>query len=75
VVTFLNEVHFFDNDFYCFNSFLFLIIDHYQNLLKLAREYPDEPIVCIWFYIYPALIITKVDYLEVRILSLIELLL
>ncbi|CAF3830209.1 unnamed protein product [Rotaria sp. Silwood1] len=39
--------------------------EHYQHLLKLCREYPQEPVICVWFFLWPFLAFTRVDYLEI----------
>ena len=55
----------FSNDFNYFNLFPFS--DHFQTLVDFSHEYPNESVFCIWFFFFPAIIIKKVDYLEVCI--------
>ncbi|CAF1200926.1 unnamed protein product [Rotaria sordida] len=39
--------------------------EHYQYFLKYCREYSNEPIICIWFFLWPFLVFRRVDYLEI----------
>ena len=42
-----------------------LCSEHFQALLSFCREYPEEPVICIWFFLWPALVFHRVKYLEV----------
>ena len=51
-----------------FSAILYRIdvcLEHFQALLSFCREYPDEPVICIWFFLWPALIFHRAEYLEV----------
>jgi hypothetical protein len=42
-----------------------IVVEHYRRLLDFYREFPDEPVISMWFLIWPFLMFNRADYLEV----------
>ncbi|CAF0886524.1 unnamed protein product [Adineta ricciae] len=38
--------------------------EQFRRLLSYWYEHPNEPVICLWFFIWPFLLINRSDYLE-----------
>ena len=52
-----NEIH--------LKMILPIILEQFRRLLSYWYEHPNEPVICLWFFIWPFLLINRSDYLEV----------